>query len=466
MLKRLLILLVFMTTLAVPASAFASAPAAHHQAMVSVIHGIPGPDGLPVDVSVDGACTLKGFTFKEIAGPLPLDKATYDIAISLANAGEPCGNKPVIGPVSLTFEGGKNYTVIAHLTAAGAPTASVYENNLSPLAKGKARATVRHNAAAPAVDVKLQRKLAFWEHDAIAASSDAQPASWGYDGRHQWRVVIKDLSNPEEEEAELKAGLWRASVFAAGTRDRVLGPTRIRFKALKATFVYAVGSLEDGTLDVIKQEFDVPLGASVSVIHGINGKDLGAPEELPVDVSVNGACILTGFAFKDIEGPLTLAEGTYNIAISLADEANPCKGPVAIGPADIPFEAGENATVIAYLNGAGNPTAHKYVNDLSRIRFWKARVAVRHNAVAPTVDVSLKRFLRSRYAVVFPDLSNSDESVRNVVIGRWLAQIFPAGASTPVYGPTELYLWPRTHYGVYAVGTFPETFSLIVHPVH
>ena len=91
MFKRLTILLVLITTLAVPASAFAASSADGHEAMVSVIHGIPGPDGLPVDVSVNGACALEGFMFKEIVGPMAMPAGTYEVAISLADADNPCG---------------------------------------------------------------------------------------------------------------------------------------------------------------------------------------------------------------------------------------------------------------------------------------------------------------------------------------------------------------------------------------
>ena len=49
---------------------------------------------------------------------------------------------------------------IAHLDGDGAPTITAFENDLSELARGRARLTVRHLAAAPAVDVKLRKW--FW----------------------------------------------------------------------------------------------------------------------------------------------------------------------------------------------------------------------------------------------------------------------------------------------------------------
>ncbi len=103
---------------------------------VFVVHGIPAADGFPVDISVNGACAIEGFTFGTIAGPVAL-AGTFDIAI-YADAGGSCEGTPALGPVSLTFEATKSYSVVAHLDAIGGPTASVFVNDLSALAPGTA----------------------------------------------------------------------------------------------------------------------------------------------------------------------------------------------------------------------------------------------------------------------------------------------------------------------------------------
>ncbi len=40
-----------------------AAPAAAQNAYVYAVHGIPGANGFPVDIAVNGNCTLTGFTF-------------------------------------------------------------------------------------------------------------------------------------------------------------------------------------------------------------------------------------------------------------------------------------------------------------------------------------------------------------------------------------------------------------------
>ena len=132
------------------------------QGTVYVVHGIPGddlglPTDLPVDVSVNGACALEGLVFGEIVGPLPFDAGSYDIDISLANVEVPCGSDPVLSAPGVMVEDGGNYSIVAHLDEAGGLTASVLVNDASTSKYG-AKLNVAHVAAAPRVDVGLQRK--------------------------------------------------------------------------------------------------------------------------------------------------------------------------------------------------------------------------------------------------------------------------------------------------------------------
>jgi len=212
------------------AAALAFAPPAqaggwHHDdpAKLSVLHGVPG---LTVDVWVDGKLTLDDFAPGTLAGPLELDAGDYEIAITAADATS--ADNPVIGPVNVELDEGGNYTAVAHLDADGAPTATLFTNDTkAPRNDNKGKLTVRHVAAAPAVDV-------------LAGGS----------------AVIEGLSNPDEATLKLKAGTISASVAAAGTTDPVIGPADITVEGGKNTIVYAWGSLADGTLAVAVQVVD------------------------------------------------------------------------------------------------------------------------------------------------------------------------------------------------------------------
>ena len=198
----------------------------HHDdapAKLSVLHGVPG---LTVDVWVDGNLTLDDFTPGTLAGPLELAAGDYEIAITAADATS--ADNPVIGPVDVELDGGGDYTAVAHLDADGAPTATLFANDTkAPRNDSKGKLTVRHVAAAPAVDV-------------LAGGT----------------AVIEGLSNPDEATLKLEAGTVSASVAAAGTTAPVIGPADVTVEAGKNTIVYAWGSLADGTLAVAVQVVD------------------------------------------------------------------------------------------------------------------------------------------------------------------------------------------------------------------
>src|SRR5215207_4238358 len=128
--------------------AVAPVNAADSPAMLSVLHGVPG---LTVDVYVNDELTLDDFEPGDLAGPLELPAGTYTVAITASDAAD--ASAPAIGPIDLPLEAGMNYTAVAHLTEAGENTATLFTNDTSAIAAGQGRLTVRHVAAAPAVDV-------------------------------------------------------------------------------------------------------------------------------------------------------------------------------------------------------------------------------------------------------------------------------------------------------------------------
>jgi hypothetical protein len=200
----------------------APANAAEGDAQLSVLHGVPG---LTVDVYVNNELTLDNFEPGDLAGPLALPPGTYSVAITASDAAD--ASAPAIGPVDLPLEAGKNYTAAAHLDAAGEPTATLFTNDISTIGAGEGRLTVRHVAAAPAVDV-------------LAGGA----------------AVITNLSNPAESLLTLPAGTVSASVAATGTTDPVIGPADVNVTEGTNTIVYAWGSLEDNNLALAVQTID------------------------------------------------------------------------------------------------------------------------------------------------------------------------------------------------------------------
>ena len=186
---------------------------------VSVLHAVPNT---PVDVYLDHKRILDDFQPGSLAGPLKVPGGTHTVRITAATATN--DHDPVIGPVKLKIVALRSYTVAAHLTAEGDPTATLYRNPLKSTPHGKGRLVVRHVAAAPAVDVFANKVR-----------------------------TMKGLENPHQSKRDVKAGTYSVAVALAGTTAPVIGPADVEVKRHLDTIVYAWGSAKQGNLAVAVQ---------------------------------------------------------------------------------------------------------------------------------------------------------------------------------------------------------------------
>lgn len=219
-------------------------------ATVSVLHGVPD---LPVDVYVNDEATLTGFEPGTLTDPMELPAGDYDIDIYPAGA-DPEAEDPALSAEGLAVPGGANLTLVAHLDADGNPTLGAFENDVSTVAAGEARLTVRHAAAAPAVDVRAGGE-----------------------------VAIEGLENPNEAVLDLPAGTVSADVVAAGTEDVVLGPADLNLTEGSNTIVYAWGSLEDDNLAL-----------AVQTIEGLHSDPSGVPSGEPMSGGIPAVAWILG----------------------------------------------------------------------------------------------------------------------------------------------------------------------------
>lgn len=251
------------SALLVAAAALPASAATGGTASLAVLHGVPD---LTVDVYVDGTRTLDDFTPGTLAGPLDVPAGAHTLAITAADAAD--DSQPAIGPVDVTLEAGASYTAVAHLTATGDPTATLFTNDTSAVPAGQGRLTVRHVAAAPAVDV-------------LAGGSP----------------VVTNLSNPDEQSLTVPAGTVSAAVAATGTTTPVLGPTDLTVAEGADTIVYAWGSLDAGNLALAVQTISglhsapggVPSGELGTVAEGGSATPWVAAATLLALVAVAGA---------------------------------------------------------------------------------------------------------------------------------------------------------------------------------
>ncbi|ADB33480.1 hypothetical protein Kfla_4449 [Kribbella flavida DSM 17836] len=201
-------------------------------ATVSILHAVPGAT---VDVYANGKALLTNFEPGTLTDPLKLPEGEYDLKVTAAGAG--ANGAAVIQANDVAVPGGANVTVVAHLNAGGKPALTPFVNDVSKLGAGKARLTVRHTAAAPAVDVR--------------AGGDP---------------VFEGLTNPQQVKADLPAGTVTADVVLAGTSTVAIGPADVNLKEGTNTVVYAWGSASGKNLKL-----------AVQTISGLHGNPSGVP---------------------------------------------------------------------------------------------------------------------------------------------------------------------------------------------
>lgn len=243
------------------ASASAQQQAADDQATVSVLHGVPG---LTVDVYAGDKELIPDFEPGTLTDPMKLDAGSYDIKIFKDGEG-PDGSPAIEKTVDVPA--GANATLVAHLTADGEPALDAFVNDTSTIPAGKARLTVRHVAAAPAVDVR----------------ADGKP-------------VFEGLENPKEAKGEVAAGTVSADVVLAGTDTVALGPAELDLAEGANTVVYAWGSADDKNLQLKTQTVTGMHSAPSGVPAGETGAAAAHNEGVPLGALSLGAVSALGVA--------------------------------------------------------------------------------------------------------------------------------------------------------------------------
>jgi Domain of unknown function (DUF4397) len=188
-----------------------SASGAGRTATVSVLHGVPG---VKVDVCVDKAEVSSGFTYgSSFSAKLPAGQ--HNVSVRAAKAGQCTGDIIRYAKVDLTA--GRNYSLVAGLTAKGAPRLYAFRNSIRDVRTGYARAQVRHVAGAPSVDVRVNGARA-----------------------------IRGFIPGEQATVALPKGDYTVRVVPKGTRTTVIGPRTFSLEAGTAYQLYAVGSADAG----------------------------------------------------------------------------------------------------------------------------------------------------------------------------------------------------------------------------
>ena len=160
---------------------------------------------------------------------------------------------------------GLNATVVAHLSAAGDPVLTAFENDVSTLAEGFARLVVRHNAAAGPVD--------YWQA--------AAPLS-------------KDWLTPTRSNSTSPRAHYSLTVNQAASADVLAGPLDLTLEPGTSYLVHAVGDPATDSFMLVIQTIeglnpDAQLWALMSGDEEVPPVDTGAAGVTTFEVSEDGA---------------------------------------------------------------------------------------------------------------------------------------------------------------------------------
>ena len=195
-----------------------TAEAAVKKASVAVLHAIPTGLGVDVvDVYADGARIINNLKSGQLTN-VRVPQGTYDIEI-FVDGQTPRNDDPALSIDNVTFLAGTCSTVTANLTETGSPTTNVFANCVARNPAGEGRVTVRHIAAAPAVDVLANGETLFG-----------------------------NVTNGGAATSRVPAQPYSIAVTLASNGDPVLGPEVVAVSRPFNTIVYVWGSAADGTL--------------------------------------------------------------------------------------------------------------------------------------------------------------------------------------------------------------------------
>lgn len=227
--------------------ALAGPVGAADNAMVRVLHG--SPDAPSVDVFVNDAKVdaLSGAEFGDITGYVAVPGGTYSVKVCATADNTVCP----IGPVDLTFEAGKKYTIAASDVLASID-ANVFEDNAAPTASKASVRVVHLSADTPAVDVLTQ------DGAATVVDNLAYPNATGYLALAPGSYDLKVCADADNSLCPLDPG---ALDLEAGTAYSVFAIGSLGADPSSLTAVVAVDAIRPADTSTVGETADASSSA-------------------------------------------------------------------------------------------------------------------------------------------------------------------------------------------------------------
>jgi Domain of unknown function (DUF4397) len=177
--------------------------------------------------------------------------------------------------------------------------------------------------------------------------------------------------------------------------------------------------------------------AEVNVVHGIPGAK--------VKVCVDGAPAIRRFTYGEKVVGVALPAGRHRVRV--VPTGRRCGSP-AILRSRYALEAGDSYTIVACLKPSGTPKLRAFRNRVRPTDSGKARLTVRHTAMAPAVNV----WADGSPLIAGRHFRWGDRESFPVPAGRYRVKVTLPGSDEPVIGPRRLSLRAGNAYQVHAVG--------------
>jgi hypothetical protein len=206
---------------AVGATAVAPAGAQEDEVTLYLVQALPGEE---VDISVDGEVLAEDVPTAEVAGPFTVSPGEKTWTFTGTD-------DEVIAENTVSASAGDNSDVVLHLpsSSGGEPVLTVFENDLSAVPANKAAVSVAHTAAVPPADILV-------------------------DGE----VLFANVANGESLNLVVPVDTYTVEIVPTGQSEPVfLGPLDLTVKGGSLNRVFAVGTPETDTMNVVTHVIDV-----------------------------------------------------------------------------------------------------------------------------------------------------------------------------------------------------------------
>ncbi|HEY9041697.1 MAG TPA: DUF4397 domain-containing protein [Rheinheimera sp.] len=399
-------------------------PPAVADATVQVVHAvIDAPD---VNILANNNAAITNLAFAQASEVLALPPATYSIAAEALLPGDDPAT--VIGPVDLSLEEAKRYTVFAvGKVVDDSLDALVVPGTTADVSSGKIRLQVVHAAAgAPEVEVHV-------------TAPDAEL------GSPLATLMFKDFTDyvevdPAQYQVRITLPGTNTVVFDSGALDLTTAGTDLVVAAIDSQYsgespVSLLAIAQDGSEMAI---LDADATASVRVVHNVSD----APA---VDVIVNDAITLVdALAFPDFTPYVAVAPDTYNVKVA-ADADNS----VVVINADLMLDAGAYYSVLAVGALGENSIEPLVLSDMPRRIATEAQVRIVHGStLAGNVDIYVTATEDISAATpAFADVPfKAETGYVSLAAGDYVVTVTPAGSKTAAIGPVALTLEANSIY--------------------